>query len=233
MGLFSALTLAALLLGSCTTLMSEANGNDGDVQAREPAATDDTATMVYRAELTSINEDVSGLSVSGTATITLRGDSMFIEVVASGLEPGMMHMQHYHGFTDGQEAECATMDEDVNGDEIVDLIETRAVSGVTLVPFNENPAELELTDQSYPTASEQGTITYSDTVVVSELLSSLSEKYGIDSLQLENRVVYLHGVSEDISLPETVESLPDVAPHMTLPIACGRLEEVDDSWLPF
>ncbi|MFP4417735.1 MAG: hypothetical protein ACLFSB_10735 [Chitinispirillaceae bacterium] len=197
------------------------------------AAPADTTTKVYRAELNSLNDSIAGMSATGTATIALRGDSMFIEVVASGLQPQMMHLQHYHGFPDGEDASCATEQQDVNRDGIVDLIETRSVSGVTLVPFNDNPAELELTAESYPQAGEQGTFTYNDTVLISELLSSLTQRHNIDSLQLENRVIYLHGVSEDTQLPESVESLEGVPAHVTLPVACGKLQEVDKSWLPF
>ncbi|MFP4162761.1 MAG: hypothetical protein ACLFQB_03300 [Chitinispirillaceae bacterium] len=224
----------AAILVSCAGLWGGNGGNGGDGTAPESDTTaTDTAGIVYRAELGPLNDSVAGMSATGMATIRVKGDTMFINVMASGLEPGMMHLQHYHGYPDGQDASCASMDQDINGDGIVDLVETRDVSGITLVPFNENPAELELTAETYPEASDQGTVTYTDTVLISELRPALQEKFGIDSLQLENRVVYLHGISEDTELPESVQSLPDVPAHVTLPVACGKLEKVDDSWLPF
>lgn len=226
------LSLVAII--SCAGDMGRNGGNGGDGAGPDSDTTaTDTTSTVYRAELRSLNDSIAGMSANGMATIRIKGDTMFINVMASGLEPGMMHLQHYHGYPDGQDATCASMDQDTNGDGIVDLIETREVSDITLVPFNDNPAELELTAQSYPEASDQGTITYNDTVLISELRPALQQKFGIDSLQLENRVVYLHGISQDTQLPESVQSLPDVPAHVTLPVACGKLEKVDDSWLPF
>jgi hypothetical protein len=35
----------------------------------------------------------------------------------------------------------------------------------------------------------------------------------------------VHGVPERTELPETAQSLPDVPARVTLPIACGILEE--------
>lgn len=221
--------LFLISLISCNGNMGRNGGNGSEGTASDS----DTTGTVYRAELKSLNDSVSGMKVNGTAAIRIKGDTMFISVMASGLQPGIMHLQHYHGFLDGQDATCANMDQDTNGDGIIDLVETRGVSGITLVPFNENPAELELTAETYPEANEQGVVNYNDTVLISELRSALQEEFGTDSLKLENRVVYIHGVSEETELPESVQSLPDVPAHVTLPVACGKLEKVDDSWFPF
>lgn len=216
-GVLGVTSVMAVFLAACSGGFGGNNGGDTDVGVEEE--------KVYTAELKPMNESVGGTSARGNVTITLKGDTMIIQVAASGLHPNMMHLMHYHGFPGGQEARCATDEEDVNKDGIIDLIETREVSGITLVPFNGNPAELEITSQTYPVASTQGAVAYSDTVMISKLVDALRSKHGINSLQLKNRVVYLHGVAAETGLPMTVESLPGIPAHITLPIACGKLEE--------
>ncbi len=187
----------------------------------------DMPPQTYHAELTPLNEQISGTSPTGTAMLQMSGDSLMISISLQDLPPSMMHLQHFHGFVDGQDASCATMMQDTNNDGIIDLLETEAVSGITLVPFHKNPASLQIKSDTYPIAGDDGSVSYSQTVSVSELESNLANTHNIDSLLLEHRVVYIHGISSDISLPETVQSLPEVPAHVTLPIACGELELVE------
>ncbi len=222
---------ASLFLASCGGNGTR-NGSDGG-DGSMPQDSTDTTTTVYRADLHSLNDSITQNSVNGTATIRIKGDTMFINVMAAGLAPDMTHMMHIHGFLDGKDATCASMDQDTNSDGIIDEVEARDASGVTIIPFNGNPAELDIKGDGYPEADQQGIVTYNDTVMLSELRSAMKQKYGTDSLQLENKVIYIHGVPDDTELPESVQSLPDVPASKTLPIACGELEKVDDSWLPF
>lgn len=181
----------------------------------------------YRAELEALNSSVTEAVPMGTAILTLEGDTMTIEVEAENLPAGMMHLQHYHGFVDGTQAECPTAEADTNADGITDLIETEAVSGITLVPFHDDPASLTLIAETYPEADEEGRYTYSQTVDLAALRQALQDEHGIEELGLDERVVYIHGVPEGTELPDTVQSLPDVPAHVTLPIACGLLELVE------
>ncbi|MBD3345158.1 MAG: hypothetical protein GF401_08870 [Chitinivibrionales bacterium] len=191
--------------------------------APETGEEKEAENVVYKADLKSLNSSVTGREASGTATLTRKGDSLFISVEATGLVPGIMHLQHYHGFEDGKDADCAEMAQDTNNDSIIDLVETQAVSGITLVPFNADPAALEITTQTYPVADSQGTISYRDTVMIGTLQDAMKQKYGIDSLLLDHRIVYIHGVAPDMQLPGSVQSLPNVPAHVTLPVACGKL----------
>lgn len=181
----------------------------------------------YTADIQPLNESVTGRSPNGSATLEIKGDSLTISVEMMDLPPDMMHLQHYHGFLDGTRARCAGMDQDDNNDGIIDLIETEQVSGITLVPFHDNPASLQIKTETYPMADQNGNFSYKKTVSLVELKNNLRETHNIEEIQIENRVVYIHGISQDESLPETVQSLPDVPAHITLPIACGELKLVE------
>ncbi|MGH8215758.1 MAG: hypothetical protein ACREPZ_08700, partial [Rhodanobacteraceae bacterium] len=45
---------------------------------------------------------LNGSGVTGTAALTLDGDTLTVHIMASGLQPGESHAQHIHGtFSDG------------------------------------------------------------------------------------------------------------------------------------
>ncbi len=190
----------------------------------EKAAVQDEP-MVYTTELNSLNQNITDQQVNGTLTITVQGDSATIELNVSSLAPNMMHLAHLHGFEDGSEASCPAVPEaDANEDGIVDLIETREYSGITMIPFHDNPVSMEIKTETYSQADAQGNYNYSAIVSVEELSSAVQEEYGVEDFSFDNFVVYVHGVDQQATLPESVQSLPDVPATVTLPVACGELE---------
>jgi hypothetical protein len=115
------------------------------------------------------------------------------------------------------------MEADANGDGIIDLIETREASGVTMVPLTDRPVSLEIGAQTYPKANDSGRLEYRQTIRLGQLESAMRKKFGT-STALEQRVVYIHGVPESTRLPDSVRSLEGVPAHVTLPIACAELQ---------
>ncbi|MFO7652767.1 MAG: hypothetical protein R6X25_02990 [Candidatus Krumholzibacteriia bacterium] len=183
---------------------------------------------MYRADLAALNAEAIGFAPRGTATLTVSGDSLMIEIEMQDTPPGIMHLQHIHGFTGAGDATCAEAAQDVNGDGIVDLVETEAVSGTTLIPFHADPADLRIAADSYPVADADGRYRYRQQVALPQLQSALQEQLKVASLSLQDRVIYVHGVPAETRLPATVQSLPDVPAHVTLPIACGELTRVQE-----
>lgn len=183
-----------------------------------------SAQLLYSAELEPLNTNVTENAAGGTANFIIAGDTLTLGVTATGLYPEIMHLQHYHGFTDGREASCPPPEADTNGDGIIDLIETQEYTGITLVPLHANPVSLEIQNQTYPTAGEDGSYSYEQVVSASALEDALQSAHGIEELALERRTVFLHGINPDTELPESVQSLPGVPAHVTLPVACGELE---------
>jgi hypothetical protein len=183
-----------------------------------------SANAEYVAHLTPLNAKASGHRTSAEATFKVRGDSLTIDVRARGLAPDLVHLQHFHGFTDGHQASCPTVAQDTNHDGVIDLMETAPTSGETMVPFTADPVSMEIVVSTYPKASADGTYHYQKTVSLSALDAAFGKKYNGQKLQLEHRVVFIHGVPETTKLPATVASLGDIPAQVTIPIACGEIK---------
>jgi len=181
------------------------------------------AAETYVAKLVPLNAKAAGGEARGEARFAVSGDTLTIEVNAQGLPPGMAHMQHLHGFVDGRNATCPGANADVNHDGVVDLRETEAAAGVTLVPLNGDPATLKIASDTYPVASKDGKIRYTQRVSLKALDAAMAKADHDASVDLGERVLFLHGVPDRTALPRTAASLPGVPAQMTLPIACGKL----------
>lgn len=88
-----------------------------------------SAARVYIAQLHALNSKTTGKKTTGTARFTVRGDSLAIVINVQNAPAGIEHLQHFHGFPDGHDANCAAPSADVNHDGVVDLIETEPSSG--------------------------------------------------------------------------------------------------------
>jgi len=138
-------------------------------------------TKTYTAEISSLNNS----GVTGTATLILDGDQLTVHIMASGLEPGMVHPQHIHGFPDkNKNATCPPMWADKDGDGLVELGEGLPFYGPVMLPL-----------EPFPTAPD-GTINYTRTFDISDNLSLLP---------LQNDVIVLHGMTVD---GEYIATLP-------------------------
>jgi hypothetical protein len=198
-----ALALAAALIGS--SLPSE-------------------AAERYIAKLVPLNAEKIGTSASGTANLAVADGKLIVSIDLKGLAPGLMHLQHFHGFPDGKDAVCPAAKEDTNGDGYVDLIETEPVAGTTMLPFHAHPVTLEIPNDTYPVADNNGAATYQHTDEVDALEKALKDKFKAPVLALAKRVIFVHGVAGDAKLPESVKSLPGVPAQVTIPVACGKIE---------
>ena len=203
-GLFTVLAVSAAAMTACSSLGFGSK------------------TTTYEAQLYPLNIDVTDAEATGTAKMEITGDTLVITVDMAGVPPNTVHWQHLHGLKTGGDASCARQSDDVNGDNIVDLIETERASGTTLVPFNDAPAKLDIPHGTYPTATPAGTYHYRQEVSLKELEKAFAKAYDGQELALDTRVVYVHGVPANTQLPGSVASLGPVPAHVTLPIACGK-----------
>jgi hypothetical protein len=182
---------------------------------------------VYVAHLHPVNSKVTGLQTSGEARFSIVGDHLTISLKARGLPPNIVHWQHFHGFADNRAASCPGTAADVNGDGIIDLIETEPAAGTTMVPFTDDPVAMDVAHGTYPKASAAGTYTYRQIVSLKDLTAAFAKAFNDPALDLDRRVVFIHGVVETSKLPATVASLGPIPASVTLPIACGRIERVN------
>lgn len=179
---------------------------------------------VYVAHLKSMNDKVTGHDANGEARFTIAGDKLTISIDMKGVPPNMEHWQHFHGFKDNTDAVCPTAAADANGDGIIDLIETGPAAGTTMVPFNADPAAMNIPDDTYPKAAADGTFHYRKTVSLKALTAAFAKAFGSTNLDLDRRVVFIHGVPPATALPGSVASLGTIPAQVTLPIACGTIE---------
>lgn len=193
-----------------------------------PMAHAQNADVVYKATLTPLNSAVAGSDASGEATFTISGDMLTIRIAVKGAPPDTEHWQHFHGFVKGdQTATCPTASADVNGDGVIDLIETEPKAGTTMVPFNADPVHLDIPDNTYPVAAADGTYTYEKTVSLQALEDAFAKQFPDQQLDLDRRVIFIHGVPAATTLPDSVASLGEIPAQVTIPIACGEITKVE------
>ncbi len=107
----------------------------------------------------------------------------------------------------------------------VDIKETEPTSGTTMVPFNADPVSLEIPTNTYPHATAKGAFEYEKTVPLSALQTAFGKKFG-GRIDLEHRVVQVHGVVERPALPGSVASLGPIPSRVTIPLACGEIKRI-------
>ncbi len=189
-------------------------------------AQDDDANSMTEERFVGTFRDVNpnlGAPPVGMVSIRRKGDEVEFNLRGTGFDREM-HLVHIHGFAeaDPRESVCPTMEADTNDDGVVDLTETRQIAGVTMVPFTDDPVGLKIQSDSYPKPNEDGKVTYRKTVDFDALNRAMQEKFGTPA-HLERRVVFIHGVTEDADLPDTVQSLEGVPARVTVPVACAQL----------
>jgi hypothetical protein len=190
------------------------------------AAQDRQEAVTYKAELAPLNANVTGSNASGEAVFTISGDRLTIHISVKGVPPGIEHLQHFHGFATGnKDAECPTADGDANRDGVIDLIETEPAAGATMVPFHDDPVSMEIVKDTYPKAGADGSYSYDKTVSLKALQQAFAAKFPGQHLDLDRRVVFIHGVPDTAKLPKTAASLGDIPARITLPIACGAIKK--------
>ncbi|MEO8962053.1 MAG: hypothetical protein ABI325_09235 [Ginsengibacter sp.] len=204
--------------------------NQSDNNSNEQAETDsqDSVIATYLAHLQPLNTNITKLNTTAEARFVLTRDSMLVTIDVRNAPPGIQHWQHFHGFTDNKAATCATEANDTNSDGIIDVVETEPVSGTTMVPFNDQAEEMNVGSDTYPKADADGSYQYKARISLEKLRASFKKSFGDSLLDLDRRVLYIHGVPENTNLAKSVASIGDIPAHVTLPIACGKIEKLQE-----
>lgn len=214
----------AVLIATGTFVVSCANSQKEEQNnIIKDTSTEQVISTSYYAELTPLNSEIVGSETKGEAVFQVDGDSMMVMIHVTGAPAGIEHWQHFHGFIGGEDASIATMADDANGDGIVDVVETGKNSGTTMVPFNAIPTAMNLADNTYPVADQSGFYHYQVKIPMSELKAAFGKAFNGSPIDLEKRVLYIHGVPSSTKLPKTVQSVGNIPAQVTLPIACGKI----------
>jgi hypothetical protein len=144
----------------------------------------------YSTQLHALNNS----GVVGTASLDLRGDTLTVTIVASGLEPNQTHMQHIHAIDHGNST-CPPPSADTDGDGIVSFAEGLPFFGPVRLP-------LTVSGTTYPFIGASGTVTYTRTFTVDPK----------EFLHLQTKAVVLHGLTVGGAYQPSV------------PVACGQIQ---------
>ena len=210
------MTHMKLLSAACTA---------GALALMAGCASTPAGTTTYVAQLQPMNANVTGGATTGQATFTERGGQLVMDVQVKGSPANTEHWQHFHGFKDGKSATCPAAGSDANHDGIVDLIETGPAAGTTMVPFIRHPVTMDIPHGTYPVADASGAYHYRVTVPVADLQAAFAKQFPWQKLDLDKRVVFIHGVPAATKLPSSVQSLGPIPAQVTLPIACGVIRK--------
>ncbi|WP_198586005.1 DUF4214 domain-containing protein [Pararhizobium haloflavum] len=186
------------------------------------------ADAFFKVNLTTLNNS----GATGGALIAIDSDAQTLTVLTTGkgVEAGQPHPQHIHGFAvadDGsvQNSVSPTLDQDADGDGVVELAEAAGQYGPILLSLSD-PQGGEIPD--FPTPAGDSfvqTTTYDlDTLNPDDL--RLSEQITADNLTA--REIVLHGRSLDGSQGMGTEGEADGTPgyKAVLPIASGEIFSV-------
>ena len=216
LAIFTTLAIAAIPLGATAAFALDDGKHDRD---------DRTLTKKYVADLEPLN---AGMHVnkethqtyeipraSGWAKLKVTGDDVSVKIKVRGVAPGITHAQHIHA---GRA--CPAPATDPNNDGVLDVIEGLPAYGPILVnldsDLSSNAAGM------FPMANAYGRYTYSAKGSKAHIEAEIQQ-----ALRLGTRHVVIHGVDPTTPLPTTVQSLPGLPAHATLPVACGELVRDD------
>ena len=222
--------LTPFVIGTCLlTLAVSCGSDDDDSGSGVPQQQEEEQQQEgqFRVVLSPVNTNVAG-EAAGTASFQIDADEFGANLEVTGAA-STSHRQHVHIGT-----ACPSPDSDTNGDGFIDIAESNAVSGGVLIPLD-NDLRAQTAGGRYPFGRNYS---YNQTTSFQTMLTELRlpdtdtsdslVKLGVDeNLNLEGKVVMVHGVSTTTSLPATVQGEGDQSPHQALPVLCGVITRDD------
>lgn len=178
----------------------------------------------YVAFLRTINSSVNGYIPFGRAELSLKEDE-FKVVTYLDDDQRVMHIQRIH-----TGRKCPTLEDDLNGDGYIDIIEAEKALGSVLIPLDNDLSSREAGEDKYPIGSS---FTYTRSAKWSTILEDLKKDYKEgyyvlegDVLNLEDRVILIHGTSYSSLIPDTLQTHEGIEPHLSVPVVCGVIKSI-------
>lgn len=219
--------VSTIFLGTCLFTLASCGGDSGgggSSSSRQEQQLDDQG--IYRAVLKPLNSAVAG-NTTGTVQIRINGDDVVVESNVIGAPAGVKHLQNITTAT-----ACPTTD--TNGDSYIDIAEAQ---GKILIPLDSDLSE-QLDGMDFgPIANGSGSYVYRRSTTLSMMLADLRAfdpdpldpvvKISAEQdLNLDGRVLIVHGVDSSTNLPDTVATTGSLTKEQSLPIACAQLVRI-------
>jgi hypothetical protein len=191
--------------------------------------------LLYSTDLNALNNS----GVDGRVVMLLDQDTqtLTVDIQASGLEPGPMHIQHIHGFADNSDAKSPTIAQDTDGDGFVELAEGLATYGPIQLNLTLNPDNAvhdhgteghDHTDEAvFPTVGEDGKLSYREVFTFSA--DDPNAQAIFDGITpLEAKEIVIHGMTTSANQGVGTEGEVDGTAgfKLVLPVASGELEGI-------
>ncbi len=220
------------VIGTCMLTMIAACGSDDDDSGSGTGngtgqQEERPQEGQYRVVFSPVNANVAG-EATGTGTFRIEGDEFESTINVDGA-PSAIHMQHVH-----VGSRCATVADDENGDGYIDAVEAGSISGGALLPLDSDLRAQEA-GGNYPSGA---TYDYNESTSFQAMLADLrlpdEDSTDIlvkldpdENLNLEGKVVEIHGVPTSTTLPATVRGVDGMSPQQALPVLCGVITRED------
>ncbi len=199
-------------------------------QSESPRQLESEAEGTYVATLSALNNGVGG-PISGNVSISKEGGRLIAYARVNGGAPNTVHQQRVHVGTS-----CPTAANDANGDGYVDAVEGYNHVGKILFPLDADISSQERGSSIWPAGDMYGYYHWERATSYERFISDLREpdlneenefaKLGVNGdLNLDGRVVILHGAAETANLPDTVATRGRLRNFQTIPIACGVIRK--------
>lgn len=199
----------------------------------------------YLAVFETLNPQITS-KVTGAFTFSVEKltDEVVGDVRINNAGPDLIHAQNVR-----VGRRCPTMSDDINSDGIIDAQEGERVYGKIFFPLDGDLSSQSSHDGEFPQGDTYGSYIYAKVTNFTLFMKDLRSKENSEGyiklkdqepLDIENRVVVVHGVDEAVGLPDTVKSVDRASPFQALPIVCGVIKKViippgdidDDSTFP-
>lgn len=201
-------------------LATIAAGGTAALMLAGPAAASHEGS-VYQADLAELND--SGASGTATVTVSDDGETMSVDLDASGFDLDGPHAMHFHGVVDGDDvlaSSCPTIDDDADGDGVLTVLEGAPKYGavqISLTTDGDTGVGSALAVDRFPTGTS---IDYSRSgIPIPENLKP----------HLGKLHIVVHGIDEngngtlDLDQEERSSLTDDLPREGTAPALCGTL----------
>lgn len=214
--------LSLFILSLAISCSNNGDSDANDIQINLIEKDEPMKEGEYVAYLRTINSSVNGYIPYGRAELSLKEDELKVVTYLDD-DQRVMHMQRIH-----TGRRCPTLEDDLNNDGFIDIIEAEQALGEVILPLDNDLSSRQAGEDKYPIGSN---FTYTRSASWSGIIEDLKQPYKEGyfvlkdgHLNLQNRVILIHGTAFSGLVPTTLATTEGMEPHLSVPIACGIIQ---------